>query len=123
MAAEKHINHAVLVAQATKSIPQFPSKQKHPANKAITPQKAFFSTKRKTPTTNVRLVKPTQGQAQKIKSDLLHAMDLKMYAEDTESFHDKTVGKLNTHNHYQMCRCKYIAICEDKIYAKPTYPE
>ncbi len=59
---EKLVERAMLVLQTDFTSQPFPSTQISPSNTKVTPQKSFFSTKRKRVSKNVRLAKPSQEQ-------------------------------------------------------------
>ena len=75
-ATEQLVDRALIVIDLPNQPAQFGSALNHPANKSITPQKAFFSTKRKRTTTNIRLAKPTHDQVRKMTMDLLHGTNV-----------------------------------------------
>ena len=66
---DKLLERALLLVKESVDSSPFPTSPNQPSNKIITPQKSFFSTKRKRAITNIRLAKPPQDQSAKLIKD------------------------------------------------------
>ncbi len=74
--ADGLIDRALMTTETIHPATHFPAAPNYPTNKGITPQKPFFSTKRKRTTTNIRLAKPTNDQTRQMIKDLLQGLNV-----------------------------------------------